>query len=241
MPTEKFESAMAVAIDLARDFREAPQSPGSGSAFAEAILEMCFALAEENFMHGKNELAKKMLRKAEQISPEAGKEFQAALVESARENIKEKKFHEAKAQYEAVLQLDENNVGYLAGLGESLLGMGEKGQARQVYEKAFSREERPDDLGVYERMGVATFKADEHDMALTAFGRAASLFPANPVLYYRMGVIHMGRGQFQDALAQIKKALRLRPVYPEAEKLSEKITGWVEKFEGLAKEKEFEE
>ena len=76
---------------------------------------------------------------------------------------------------------------------------------------------------------------------LSAFEQAVSLFPANPVLNYRIGVIHMGRGQFQDALVNLKKALRLRPVYPEAEKLCEKITGWVEKFEGLAKEKGIEE
>ncbi len=241
MSTEKFENAMAVAIDLARDFREAPRPPGSGDAFAEAILEMCLDLAEEHFLSGKYELAEEMLRKAEQISPEARKEFQAGIVESAQANIGEEKFPEAKAQFEAVLHLDENNVEYLAGLGESLLGMGEKGQARQAFEEALSREERPDDLGVYERMGVIAFKSNEHELALAAFDRAVSLFPANPVLYYRMGVIHMGRGQFQDALAQIKKALRIRPVYPEAEKLSQKITEWVEKFEGLAREKEIEE
>jgi len=238
MKSEKFSNAMAVAVDLAKDFRETQRINGSEESFVEAILQMCLGLAEEYFLKGEHDLAEDMLRNAEQISSEARKEFQLGIIESTKMDLKNNKFPDAKAKFEALLTLDKNNVGYLVGLGESLLGMGQKGQAKQVIEKALSFQESAEDLHIYEHMGTIAFTMQEHELALTAFDRAVSLFPANPVLFYTIAVIHVGRGQFQDAVVNLKKALRLEPTYPEAKLLSQKVEEWMKTFEGWAKDKD---
>ncbi len=238
MESKKLTNAMAVAVDLAKGFREMPRINGSEESFAEAILQMCLGLAEEYFLKGEHDLAEDMLRNAEQISSEARKEFQLGIIESTKMDLKNNKFPDAKAKFEALLTLDKNNVGYLVCLGESLLGMGQKGQAKQVIEKALSSQENAEDLHIYERMGIIAFNMLEHELALTAFDRAVSLFPMNQVLFYRIAVIHVGRGQFQSGLVNIQKALRLEPTYPEAKRLSQKIEKWLKTFEGWAKDKD---
>ena len=74
----------------------------------------------------------------------------------------------------------------------------------------------PADVKKYRQEGEAFYKARQYDEAIEAFNHALQFNPAQPVVYFNLGVIYGERQQDKEAIKAYQEAVRLKPDYPLA-------------------------
>ena len=94
-------------------------------------------------------------------------------------------------------------------------------QSLQHYEKAI--EVCPGYIRPYELIGNIYRKQKNKDSALSYFEKAAELGSKNHKLYYLMALLVFEKGDLEDANRHINRSLEIRPGYPAAVSLKEKI------------------
>jgi tetratricopeptide (TPR) repeat protein len=74
----------------------------------------------------------------------------------------------------------------------------------------------PADAKKYREEGEAFYKAHQYNEAIEAFNHALRLNPAQPVVYFNLGVIYGELQQYKEAIKAYQEAVRLKPDYPLA-------------------------
>lgn len=152
-----------------------------------------------------------------------------ASLETLKKSFSEKKYHEALAIADALLAKDPNNADVHAWKGHAMgslaqgnpadmmkYGMG----AMQEYETALELD--PDNADGHFGRGMARLMAPpgfggDLDGAIEDFEAAVAKDPL-PEAYFYLGEAYQKKGQNDQAKAAYKKALAIRPNYPEATK-----------------------
>jgi tetratricopeptide (TPR) repeat protein len=95
----------------------------------------------------------------------------------AREHYGSGQFRKAAAAYERATQLNPSHAGSYAGLGASLLRLGDASGAARAYQRAIQLE--PNHSGFFAALGHAYKAAGKRRPAAQAYQRALALDPSN--------------------------------------------------------------
>jgi CheY-like chemotaxis protein len=84
-----------------------------------------------------------------------------------------------------------------------------------------SIQDQPDNVNLYNRLGIALRRQNKHQEALKCYQTALDLAPANEKVYFNLGILYFDLGNKEKALQAFQTALRLRPDFVEAQEYIE--------------------
>lgn len=201
-------------------FEEAVVKGGDG------IVDALCGMAEVSLAKGDTDAAERALLEAEKIEPTARdrlKKHEPGFVAKGDQYLEEEKLEDAETAYKSAVVVNKNSVAGKAGLGEVYKAMGNEKAAAEAFEDALSSDEAPDDLHVYNKMGITARKDKNFGIAIRSFDRALSFDPDDPVLYYNKSLVFIAQSQFEESLELLKKALKLKPDFVQAEQTCKKV------------------
>lgn len=183
-----------------------------------------YITAYKNFAVGQQKLgnydeAIEALKYAESISPkdndrtmllgslllktghkEQAKKYFDSAVKRSEEHEKESVLRQAAEMYLEAGMYDEAEIKYVASLEFS-----------------------PEDVEIYNRIGLTLRKQKKYDEALQCYQQILKIRPDHPGIYYNMGILFMARGDYSTAQKHFEKALLKDPQLEAAKAMLRKI------------------
>lgn len=168
--------------------------------------------------------------------PEARAKYEEALAELEPENhppillgvartyFQEENAEQALATLDRALEIEPGNVDALKLAIQMLSISGQDDKAREYMARLPEGETVKLDPNVSLNRGIEAFNAGDLD---TAFGHFETVVAENPELadgYYYRGLVHLQRGESEQALADFNKMLEIDPDHAEAETARQFIT-----------------
>jgi len=138
----------------------------------------------------------------------------ANLVSSAQQHFSKHEFTEAEADYQKILEKDQNNGLALANLATIELQEGKLDDAEKHITAAVAQS--PDDAYNLSTLGYLKFREEKFDEALDALSRAAKIDPNNPEIQNYLGVTLSHKGLRMQAETALRKAISLDGNYAPA-------------------------
>ncbi|MDD2903153.1 MAG: tetratricopeptide repeat protein [Syntrophales bacterium] len=85
-------------------------------------------------------------------------------------------------------------------------------------EKLFSEslKEDPQNIQLYNRLGIALRQQQKHQEALDCYHKALKVDPKSEKIYYNLGILYFDLGEREKSLDAFRQALKIRPNFPEA-------------------------
>lgn len=171
---------------------------GAEETFEDALLkggesaEAYACLAEVHLRKGDKDAAERMIAEGEKIDSglrERLKNLESALVSQGNGKLGKGELEEAKGAFECAVVTNEKSVAGNTGLGETLQAMGDKEGAAAAFQKALESDEKPEDLHVYNKIGITARKTKDFDTALRSYNKALSFDRKDPILYYNKAMV----------------------------------------------------
>lgn len=125
-----------------------------------------------------------------------------------------KNYLEAINEFDAVLNIDPNDVSTLINKGSILNDLGYFNNALEVLEKAISIS--PSIAQAWSNIGIAYNKLGFTDSALNAYNKAIELKPNYAEAYFNKGIALRAINQYSAAIECFEKAHLINPSYAEA-------------------------
>lgn len=222
------------AIELANRLRDEGDFENAEALYVEAILNVFYGLSEMHLFKGDKNGCDHVLREASFIDLRAPEKFLKRtenFIEQGYINLKKKNYQLAKFNFEAAITMDNDVLMAQIGIGEALLGLGNKDETIKVFEQVLDFESDTKNGTVYKRLGTVAFRIKEYDIAVRAFEIALSCIQSDPEIFYHQSLVLVAQWKFEEALQSVTKALKLQPNFPEAKKARGKIMGWIEAAE----------
>ena len=138
----------------------------------------------------------------------------AELVASAQAHFARQEFDAAEADYQKILDRNQNNGIALANLATIELQQGKLDDAGKHIRAALAQS--PNDAYNLCTLGYLKFRQEKYEDALNALSRAAQLDPNNPEIQNYLGVTLSHQGQRKAAEAALRRAIELNPDYAPA-------------------------
>jgi Tfp pilus assembly protein PilF len=138
----------------------------------------------------------------------------AELVASAEEHFSHNEFDQAEADYQKILQRDQNNGLALANIAAIEMQENKLDAAEKHIKAALVQS--PEDAYNLATLGFLKFRQQKYDDALDALSHAAKLDPQNPEIQNYLGVTLSHKGLRAQAETALRKALQLDPNYAPA-------------------------
>jgi tetratricopeptide (TPR) repeat protein len=186
-------------------------------------------MAELRLAGGDPEGADLLVREASALAPQAPALFQERgkhFVERGNAHLKEKRFPLARTEFAGALHLNGENLEAQAGLIHSLYALGERAAATDAFRQALAAPAKAEHRLAYKRFGDVALRAKEYDLAIAAYEQALAFMKTDPILFYQEALVFTAQYQFPTAMNRLNKALALRPDFPEAKQLRDKIVAW---------------
>ncbi len=136
------------------------------------------------------------------------------LVASAQRHFAQREYDAAEADYQKILQRDQNNGLALANLATIELQQNKLDEAEQHIKAAVAQS--PDDAYNLSTLGYLKFRQEKYDEALDALSRAAQIDPNNPEIQNYLGVTLSHKGQRAQGETALRKAIQLKADYAPA-------------------------
>ncbi len=168
---------------------------------------------------GRPDLAARHLRMAVSISPRNVQRQlnlgQALLLASHQDEARDvlvgiTKLVESKERPEVARQV-----------GEALLEAGLDAEAEIAFQEGI--ESDPDDIHLYNRLGIAFRKQGKIREAIDNYRRALGIDPENEILYYNLARAYHEGGDQDLASVSIRQALKINPDFEEAQEFMVKV------------------
>jgi len=109
----------------------------------------------------------------------------------------------------------------LVALGALGLELQQPADAARFFEAALAA--KPRELAIIEQLAIARGLTGDLNGAVSALVKALQLAPASPSLHLNLAVTYAQTGRMDDARREAREALRLRPDYPQARGLLERL------------------
>ena len=138
----------------------------------------------------------------------------AELVVSAQRHFANREFDAAEADYQKILERDQNNGLVLANLATIELQQNKFADAEKHIAAALAQS--PDDAYNLSTLGYLKFRQEKYDDALDTLSRAAKLDPNNPEIQNYLGVTLSHKGLRVQAETALRKAIQINPQYAPA-------------------------
>ena len=138
----------------------------------------------------------------------------ADLVASAQRHFASREFDQAEADYQKILERDQNNGLALANLATIELQQNKLADAEKHLKAAVAQS--PDDAYNLSTLGYLKFRQEKYDEAFDVLSRAAQIDPQNPEIQNYLGVTLSHKGLRQQAETALRKAVQLNPDYAPA-------------------------
>jgi tetratricopeptide (TPR) repeat protein len=136
------------------------------------------------------------------------------LVASAQRHFAQREYDAAEADYQKILQRDQNNGLALANLATIELQQNKLDEAEQHIKAAVAQS--PDDAYNLSTLGYLKFRQEKYDEALDALSRAVQIDPNNPEIQNYLGVTLSHKGQRAQGETALRKAIQLKADYAPA-------------------------
>ncbi len=241
--SKKSLAATEKAIDLANNLRDSGDFKQAEEMYIEAILNVFYGLAEMYVFNGDKVNSDYILRESSFIDPLAHENFLARaknFTAHGYRNLKEKNYQLAKFDFEAAIAMNNDSVVTQVGLGEALLGNGQKDDAINAFKRALDFEAHIENRVIYKRLGIVAFKLKEYEIAIRSFEIAVSFTQSDPEIFYYHSLVYVAQWEFPEALQSVTSALKLQSDFPEAKKAREKIMIWLKAADKKKKEEPVE-
>jgi predicted Zn-dependent protease len=138
----------------------------------------------------------------------------AELVASAQRHFSNHEFDAAEADYQKILERDQNNGLVLANLATIELQENKLDEAEKHLTAALIQS--PDDAYNLSTLGYLKFCQQKYDDALNVLSKAAKIDPNNPEIQNYLGVTLSHKGLRIQAETALRKAIELNPLYAPA-------------------------
>jgi len=138
----------------------------------------------------------------------------AGLVAEAQKYFAARQYDMAEADYQKILQQDQNNAPALGNLAAIELEEGKLGLAETHIKAALAQS--PNDAYDLSILGYLKFRQQKFDDALDALSRAEKLDPKNAEIENYLGVTLSRKGQHAQAEAALRRAIEIDPNYAAA-------------------------
>ena len=138
----------------------------------------------------------------------------AELVVSAQRHFANHEFDQAEADYQKILDRDQNNGLVLANLATIELQEDKLADAEKHITAALA--ESPNDAYNLSTLGYLKFRQEKYDDALDALSRAVKIDPNNPEIQNYLGVTLSHKGLRVQAETALRKAIQINPQYAPA-------------------------
>jgi tetratricopeptide (TPR) repeat protein len=141
-------------------------------------------------------------------------EGSAELVAEAQSYFAAKQYDKAEADYQKILQHDQNNALVLGNLAAIELEQGKLDDAETHIRSALAQS--PDDAYDLSILGYLEFRQEKYDDAFDALSRAEELDPKNAEIENYLGVTLSHKGLRSQAETALRRAIELDPNYAAA-------------------------
>ncbi len=138
----------------------------------------------------------------------------AELVASAQQHFVHQEYDAAEADYQKILDHDQNNGIALANLATIELQQGKLDDAEKHITAALAQS--PNDAYNLATLGYLKFRQEKYDDALNSLSRAAQIDPNNPEIQNYLGVTLSHKGQRKAAETALRRAIEMNPDYAPA-------------------------
>ncbi|MBW8864434.1 MAG: tetratricopeptide repeat protein, partial [Verrucomicrobia bacterium] len=138
----------------------------------------------------------------------------AELVASAQRHFSNHEFDAAEADYQKILQRDQNNGLALANLATIELQQNKFDDAEKHIKAAIAQS--PDDAYNLSTLGYLKFRQEKYDEAFDALSRAAKIDPNNPEIQNYLGVTLSHKGLRVQAETALRRAISIDANYAPA-------------------------
>jgi len=131
--------------------------------------------------------------------------------------------YSAQFEFEAALGLDEENVRGNFGLGLTYMERGETEKANDIFKRVVKLDAAfaPEHKHLFNEFGISLRKSSLHDQAVEYYSRALEMTTTDENLYYNIARAYFERGDRDDCLESLKKALEINPGFVEVKKFME--------------------
>ncbi len=138
----------------------------------------------------------------------------AELVASAQQHFSRHEYDQAEADYQKILDHDQNNGLALANLATIELQQGKLEAAEKHIRAALAQS--PDDAYNLATLGEVEFRQEKYDAALDNLSQAAKIDPNNPEIQNYLGGVLSQKGLRMQAETALRKAIEINPLYAPA-------------------------
>jgi tetratricopeptide (TPR) repeat protein len=151
----------------------------------------------------------------------AGVRLDVAPFDLARALASTREFHAARRALARLQIPDAADTASFAAAGQLAETLGDGALAIRFYAQAAERRDAP--IAMLERLGVLLAMMDRAPEAVTVLERAAARAPDEASLRLNLAVALAQAGRLPAARVQVAEALRLRPDYPQARGLAQRL------------------
>jgi tetratricopeptide (TPR) repeat protein len=136
-----------------------------------------------------------------------------------------KEFLSADHEYSQALVIDDNHLKANLGKGKALFARGDKEGARKIFSKLSQMDSLFDveNKHVFNEFGIELRKKGLFDEAISNYQKAVSLDPNDEILYYNLGRAYYEQGDRENAISQLKLALKIKEGFVPAEDFLKRI------------------
>ncbi len=148
-----------------------------------------------------------------------------STLKRAEEQRDQGALYSAEFEYTAALDVDEGNVRANFGLGLTFMERGEPEKSVDLFERIVGLEAafQPEHKHLFNEFGINLRKSKLLDQAVEYYGRALEMTTDDENLYYNIARAYFERGDREDCIANLEKALELNPSFEEAKMFLEYI------------------
>lgn len=133
----------------------------------------------------------------------------SATLSNGHAYIQAGKLEDAAGVYQAILEVEPEQLEALHHLGIVAYQMGRFQEAQSLISKVISL--NPQDAMAYSNLGLIFEALEKLDLAASAFRRSIRLKPDNPEAFYNLANIEKKQGKFKEAIVNYDRALQIKP------------------------------
>jgi predicted Zn-dependent protease len=179
-------------------------TPGEDKALLETLRELSQTLKAEAVDEARDQLADLQKRRSQTL-------------EQGRQMLGEQRFDDARQLFAALVKDFPDDATLRSDIAELFM-------QHELYEDAFNYLDQaldlsPDQIHLYNRIGIALRKLKRFDVAEKYFMRAVGYAKSDPNLYFNLGRVYVDWGRWDRVERAAKLALKLNPQFEQAQKM----------------------